>query len=121
MPRVNLDTHILVYALETKLRKKEQAILSSHEWSVSPIVFWELAMLVERDRLDLDFDDHEVQDFMKRLQILPLSVEVARQSCRLDISSDPADELIAATSVVYNVPLLTRDKKITASRMVPFA
>lgn len=121
MPRVNLDTHILVYTLETKLKKKEQEILSTHEWAVSPIVFWELAMLVERDRIDLEFDDHEVQDFFKRLQVLPLSIDVARQSCRLDISSDPAHELIAAASVVYNVPLLTRDKKILSSGMVPLA
>ena len=121
MPHVNLDTHILVYTIETKLRKKEHEILSSHEWAVSPIVFWELAMLVERDRIDLDFDDPEVQGLLKRLQVLPLSIEVARQSCRLDIAADPADELIAATSIVYNVPLLTRDKRISTSRMVPFA
>jgi len=30
-------------------------------------------------------------------------------------------ELIAATSVVHNVPLLTRDPKLRASRMVPLA
>ena len=32
-----------------------------------------------------------------------------------------ADELIAATSIVNQVPLLTRDKKIRKSRLVPLA
>jgi predicted nucleic acid-binding protein len=33
--------------------------------------------------------------------------------------SDPADELIAATSVVHNVPLVTRDPRLRSSRMTP--
>jgi len=48
-------------------------------------------------------------------------VEVCRTSCELDFRGDPADELIAATSVVHQVPLVTRDRKIRASRLVPLA
>ena len=40
---------------------------------------------------------------------------------RLDFKGDPADEIIAATSLVYRVPLLTRDKRILASKVVPLA
>jgi PIN domain nuclease of toxin-antitoxin system len=39
----------------------------------------------------------------------------------LDFTGDPADELIAATSVVHAVPLLTRDKQIRKSKLVPIA
>jgi PIN domain nuclease of toxin-antitoxin system len=39
----------------------------------------------------------------------------------LDFKSDPADELIAATSLTYRVPLLTRDARIRTSKLVPFA
>lgn len=35
------------------------------------------------------------------------------------LSGDAADELIAATSVVHQVPLLTRDRSILQSRLVP--
>jgi hypothetical protein len=42
-------------------------------------------------------------------------------STRLDIRGDPADELIAATSVVNRVPLLTRDKGLQRSKLVPLA
>lgn len=46
---------------------------------------------------------------------------VAYTSTQLDFKSDPADELTAATSVVYGIPLLARDRKILASTMVPLA
>ena len=51
----------------------------------------------------------------------PIDLTVARASTRLDFTSDPADEIIAATSVVHNVPLLTRDDIIRSSKMVPLA
>jgi PIN domain nuclease of toxin-antitoxin system len=44
----------------------------------------------------------------------------ARRAIRsLDFDSDPADELIAATSLVHNVPLLTRDRRLRRSKVVP--
>jgi predicted nucleic acid-binding protein len=45
---------------------------------------------------------------------------VCVQSTRLDFRGDSADEIIAATSVVHNVPLLTRDRQIRRSKLVPF-
>jgi PIN domain nuclease of toxin-antitoxin system len=45
----------------------------------------------------------------------------ARVSTSLDFRGDPADEIIAATSVVHRVRLLTRDRAILRSKLVPFA
>ena len=42
-------------------------------------------------------------------------------STRLDFVGVPADELIAATSIVHEVPLLTRDGRIRRSRLTPLA
>jgi len=42
-------------------------------------------------------------------------------ACRLDFRGDPADETIAATSLVHNVPLVTRDRVILSSKVVPLA
>jgi hypothetical protein len=39
----------------------------------------------------------------------------------LDFGSDPADELIGATGLFHEVPLLTRDGKIRKSTVVPLA
>lgn len=37
----------------------------------------------------------------------------------LDFAGDPADEIIAATSIVHNVPLITKDRHIKKSKVVP--
>jgi len=55
------------------------------------------------------------------VHVWPLTREIARTSTRLDIRGDPADELIAATSVVHNIPLVTRDRALLKSKLVPHA
>lgn len=118
---LNLDTHILVLAINGELRPSEQAALARNPWSVSAIVLWELAKLVQLGRLDMDLDDREVVRVLKRLQVWPIDLAVARTSTRLDFRSDPADEIIAATSVVHHVPLVTRDRVMRRSKVVPLA
>ena len=118
---INLDTHILVLAIGGELRRSEQALLTRSPWSVSSIVLWELAKLVQLGRLDIDLDDREVVRVLNRLHVWPIDLAVARASTRLDFKSDPADEIIAATSVVHDVPLLTRDRAILGSKVVPLA
>jgi PIN domain nuclease of toxin-antitoxin system len=116
---LNLDTHILIHAFSDDLSKSERKVLRQHEWAISGIVLWELSKLVQLERISLDLDSIEFSRLMSQIVILPITRQIAVQSTRLDFESDPADELIAATSVVHKVPLLTRDKKISKSRIVP--
>lgn len=118
---LNLDTHVLVFALAGRLHAREKELLRSHEWSVSAIVHWELAKLVQLRRLSLDLEDREVAITICGLRTWPLDLQTAIQSTRLDFNGDPADELIAATSIVHDVPLLTRDQAIRRSEIVPLA
>lgn len=118
---VNLDTHILIFALGGELRPRERSLLSASRWSVSAIVLWEMAKLIQLGRLEMSLDDREVARTLNRLHVWPIDLAVARASTRLDFSSDPADEIIAATSVVHDVPLLTRDNTIRSSKIVPLA
>lgn len=118
---LNLDTHILVLALAGELRTAEQTLLARSRWSVSAIVLCELAKLAQLGRLDIDLDDRDVTRALQRVQVWPIDLAVARASTRLDFASDPADEIIAATSVVHDVPLLTRDHVIRGSKVVPLA
>ena len=118
---VNLDTHVLLFALTGALRPRERQLLAARPWSISAIVLWELAKLAQHGRIDLDLDDAEVGRALRAIQIWPLDLAVARMSTRLDFRGDPADEIIAATSVVHGVPLLTRDRVIRRSRLVPLA
>ncbi len=121
MQMLNLDTHIVVFALNGELRPGERNLLAASRWSVSSIVLWELAKLVQLGRIDVDLDDREVVRTLNRLHVWPIDLAVARASTRLDFRGDPADEIIAATSVVHDVPLLTRDHLMLSSKTVPLA
>ena len=118
---LNLDTHILVHALEGGLTSSEQRLLGVEPWGVSAIVLWEIAKLRQLGRIALDINDAEFARIFSRVHVWPLDLAVCRTSTELDFGSDPADELIAATSIVHRVRLVTRDKKIRASKLVPIA
>ena len=118
---INLDTHILVLALAGEVKPQERRLLAGNTWSISAIVLWEFAKLVQLGRIDLDLTEAEVVRTLSGLHVWPLDLAVSVQSTRLDFHSDPADELIAATSIVHAVPLLTRDRRILKSRIVPFS
>ena len=118
---INLDTHIVVFALRGELRPPEQQLLAQNQWSISAIVLWELAKLVQLGRVAIDLDDREVIRVLSRMHIWPINFAVARMSTRLDFESDPADEIIAATSIVNDIPLLTRDHIMLRSKIVPLA
>jgi PIN domain nuclease of toxin-antitoxin system len=118
---LSLDTHVLVYALAGELRPRERRLLMNDSWSICAIVLWELAKLVDLGRVELDLDDREVQRTLNTIRVWPIDLRIARQSTALDFTSDPADELIAATSIIHDVPLLTRDRRIRGSKMVPLA
>ena len=118
---LNLDTHVLVFALAGELDDVERDLLSRNPWGISAIVLWELAKLVQLGRIDVDLESRRVVRALRRVHVWPLTLDVCRQSCRLDVRSDPADELIGATSLVEGAPLVTRDRALLASRMIPLA
>jgi len=118
---LNLDTHIFVHALTGKLRPKERALLSHDQWSISAIVLWELAKLEQLGRIELDMDSADLARVISNIHVWPIDLAVCRRVRTLDFRSDPADEIIAATSLVHRVPLVTRDKRIRKSKLVPLA
>lgn len=118
---LNLDTHILLYALADQLTPRESALLSKETWSISAIVLWEIAKLSELGRIEVDLDHPELARTLARIQTWPLTLDICRAIKTLDFDSDPADEIIAATSIVHRLPLITRDRRVRRSKRVPFA
>ena len=118
---LNLDTHIAVALLDGSLNDKELALVSGQPLAISAIVLWELAKLVQLRRLMMDLDSAEFRIFLRSVAVIPLNWEIAVTSTSLDIQSDPADEIIGATSVVEKIFLLTRDKKLLKSKIIPLA
>jgi PIN domain nuclease of toxin-antitoxin system len=118
---LNLDTHVLVHALAGDLTRQEEALLRDDAWSISAIVLWEIGKLAELGRIEVDLDDAELGRTLAKLHVWPLTLDVCRAIRHLDVRSDPADEIIAATSLVHQVPLVTRDARLRRSRLVPLA
>ena len=116
---LNLDTHVLLHAVGGHLSAIESRLLENDQWSISAIVLWEIAKLAQLGRIELDLEDADVVRTLARVHVWPVTREIARTSTRLDIRSDPADELIGATSVVHRIPLVTRDRALRRSRVIP--
>jgi PIN domain nuclease of toxin-antitoxin system len=118
---LNLDTHIVLGALSGDVTPRERTLLSQNEWSISGIVVWEISKLALLGRIELDLDSADLTRLLSRIHTWPITLDVCRAMRQLDFRSDPADELIASTSIVHQVPLLTRDSRIRKSRIVPLA
>lgn len=115
---LNLDTHILLHAVAGELTARERKGLASEPWSISAIVLWEVAKLAQLGRITVNLEDQAVIRVLSAVHVWPITLEIASASTRLDVRGDPADELIAATSIVHHLPLVTRDRRLRASRLL---
>ena len=118
-----LDTHALVWAAEGNRRLGETARATIEETrrsdrvGVSAITPWEIALLVERDRLQLAMEIGAwIQTVLQApgVDLLPIEPRIAVDSVRLPgrFRADPADRLIIATARRWGTPLLTADRAI---------
>ena len=119
-----IDTHIWVWWVhgDANLTQQQLTWLQQYEsqgLGVSAISCWEVAKLVEYNRLTLPCP---VDDWMTQalaypgVRLLDLTPRIATESAQLPAGfhRDPADQIIVATTRVYNCPLLTADAKILA-------
>ena len=86
---------------------------------MSAISCWEVAKLVERQRLSLPcpvFDWIQQALSYPGVSLLDLSPRICVESTQLPgtFHRDPADQIIVATARVFDVPLVTVDAKILA-------
>ncbi len=104
-----------------ELTSRERALLAKEAWSISAIVLWEIAKLSELGRVEIELDRAELVRALARVQTWPLTLDICRAIQSLDFDSDAADEIIAATSLVHRIPLMTHDRKMRRSKLVPIA
>jgi PIN domain nuclease of toxin-antitoxin system len=119
---LNLDTHILVKAFDGSLTPHERNVLTADpEWSISAIVLWEITKLKQLGRLRYGLDNETLFAAVNRVQVWPITRQVCLNLRALNFQSDPADGVIAATSLTHDIPLLTRDSRIRKSKVVKLA
>lgn len=116
-----LDTHVLVRYLmgDKKLGRRAVAVIDKRlpddEVFVSAISFWEVAMLVERGRLQLDTTVAAFRTLAIRHGFHEVAVdgEVGIAAAELpDVHADPADRMLVATAILRGLTLITADDKL---------
>jgi PIN domain nuclease of toxin-antitoxin system len=123
--KILLDTHVLIWlvngdsAISQMFRKEVDLVSQKSSILISPITIWEIGMLVEKGRIELEMDCHEWVERILALpgiQLAPLSPRIAIQSTRLpgNLHADPADRILIATAHIEDAVLITADKKILA-------
>ena len=117
-----VDTHIWVWWVhgDASLPASARALLDASEQTgigVSAISCWEVAKLVEQNRLTLPcpvFDWLQQALAYPGVRLLELSPRICVESTQLPgvFHRDPADQIIVATARVLDAPLVTVDGRI---------
>lgn len=125
-----LDTHMLIWMLVAPERlsaKAKKAIVAARRTgplALSAISLWEIAWLVENGQIETTL---RVDLFVKRcagyVEVLPITEAIAVRSVQFPKSypADPQDRIIGATALVEGRRLLTQDRLIVKSGLVPLA
>jgi PIN domain nuclease of toxin-antitoxin system len=119
---ITLDTCILIFdalfpeKLSPTAKKAINKGEKKNQLFCSDICLWEIAMLIQKKRLEPGTD---AQNFMRlmlearQIQVLSITLEIAALSASMMTDHlDPADRIIAATSIHHNAELITCDKKL---------
>ena len=120
-----LDTHVWVWWLADPDQLSQAArtavahSLSAGKIGISSFSAWELALLVQRNRLELSIDLSEWIAETERISgvtFFPVNNNIAMQSVNLPgvFHSDPADRILVATARHLGATMVTGDAKIHA-------
>ena len=115
---ITLDTHAAVWwtqSPEHLSTPAAEAIRGADRILIPAIVFWEVSLLVRRERLRLN-DGQPVGAWARqvlaipRVEEVPLTAGVALAADAAEMHPDPADRFIATTAHQLDAPLVTKDR-----------
>ena len=122
---IMLDTHALIWWRDSSARLSRNAKTAITQEAqggkigISAFSFWEIALLVEHNRLRLPLDLASwmaAVEAIDRMRFIPVDNEIAVTSVQLPpgLHKDPADRIIVATAMLLDIPIVTADQKIHA-------
>ena len=90
---------------------------------IADISIWEISMLIKKGRLEIEITPAKFINLFlqtRNISVKSISPEIAELSVNFDteINKDPADRIIAATSIVYNASLVTADHNLRSSHQI---
>jgi PIN domain nuclease of toxin-antitoxin system len=120
-----LDTHAVIWAAEgdTRLGVEAQKILkvcANKEAAISDITLFEIAMLADKNRIQLSISVAEYLEGLQRIYtVIPIAGRIAAEAVSLSLpQGDPFDRIIVASARYHQLPLISRDRKIQESALV---
>jgi PIN domain nuclease of toxin-antitoxin system len=124
-----LDTCAIIWdALDqTKLTDKAKAAITKADEHnaliISDISIWEISMLIKRSRIEVATTAATfIKLFLesRNISVVSISPEIAELSTNFgsEMNNDPADRIIAATSIVQNAQLITADSNLLQSSLI---
>ena len=122
-----LDTHIILWSVAEPDKLLPEVVKelesNSNELWYSPISVWEIHLLAEKGRIFVGSDiDKSIRGIFQRVPFTeaPINLEVAIESRQVKLPhQDPADRFLAATAKVYDLILVTADRRIIAAEGFP--
>jgi PIN domain nuclease of toxin-antitoxin system len=126
---IAVDTHILIWDALTPERLSpaaRQAIAKANQADgllICDISLWEIAMLIHKGRVQVEVDCQSFINLVlqaNKTTVQPITPQIATLAVELaaEISSDPADRLIAATALAEQAQLLTADSNLRATSLI---
>jgi PIN domain nuclease of toxin-antitoxin system len=120
---VLLDTHVFLWwaADRSRLSRTAARVLArAGTLLLADISLREIALLVARGRIELTDDPGPWMDAAidsMKITVVEISPAIAARSTRIapHFHDDPADQLITATAIEFDVPLVTADERLRAS------
>ena len=90
---------------------------------ICDISIWEISMLIKKKRLVIDATAAGLVNLLlqaRNYHVQAITPEIASLSVDFgpEISSDPADRLIAATSIVMHAPVITANRALRDAAVV---
>jgi PIN domain nuclease of toxin-antitoxin system len=124
-----VDTHVVLWLAfhPDRLSKKAREVIDEARknkdgMAICDITLLELATLASRGRLNLNISlESFLAEVEARFVVLPIKSGACARIAELPATypKDPADRIIAATALMEGLTLLTEDREIRRSNVVP--
>src|SRR5712691_314002 len=124
-----LDTHVVVWLAfdQEQISSKARAAIDEARnrgvgLAISDMTLWEVGTLASRGRIQLGISlESFLQEVETRFVVLPITSRACARAIGFPSTypKDPADRIIAATALVEGLSLITADREIRRSKLVP--
>ena len=119
------DTHSLVWyftddhRLSKKALKSFEGTILAGSIIIPTVVLAEIQFIARKGRVALGFTETLARiEAAENFEIVPLDLDVLKRAAQIEIDLEMHDKLIVATALFYGTGLITRDEKITKSKIV---